>query len=65
MWREGRKAKTLGRRYPKQLLPNVPNPLSTKAFQAKMLGCEGHFEIHYRVSQRFAPHPASPATGYP
>ena len=44
MRREGIKAKTLGRRYPKVLLPNAPQTLATKAFQAKTLGCEGHFE---------------------
>ena len=27
MWREGKKAKTLGRRYPKPFFPNVPQPL--------------------------------------
>ena len=31
----------LGRRYPKAVLPNVLYPLSTKAFPAKTLGCEG------------------------
>jgi hypothetical protein len=41
MWCEGKKIKTLGRRYPKAVLPHVSYPLSTKAFPAKMLGCEG------------------------
>ena len=40
-------SKTLGRRYPKPLLPNVPNPLCTKAFLAEMLGCEGHLPQSY------------------
>ena len=40
MWCEGKKIKTLGRRYPKAVLPH----LSTKAFPAKMLGCEGKIE---------------------
>ena len=46
MQHEGIKAKTLGRRYPEAFLPNAPQPLATKAFQAKTLGSEGHFEIH-------------------
>jgi hypothetical protein len=44
MWCEGKQIKTLGRRYPKALLPHVSYPLSTKAFPAKMLGCEGKNE---------------------
>ena len=44
MWCEGKKIKTLGRRYPKALLPHVSYSLSTKAFPAKMLGCEGKIE---------------------
>jgi hypothetical protein len=28
-------------------LPNVPYPLSTKAFPAKTLGCEGKIEKYY------------------
>ena len=42
---EGKKTKTLGRRYPKIVLPNVSYPLSTKASPAKTLGCEGKIEI--------------------
>ena len=38
---EGKKTKTLGRRYPKAVHPNVPYPLSAKALPAKTLGCEG------------------------
>ena len=45
---EGKKTKTLGRRYPKAVLPNVPYPLSTKAFPAKTLGCEGHFDVRHK-----------------
>ena len=37
----------LGRRYPKQSLPNVPQPHCTKAFPVKMLGCEGHLPQSY------------------
>ena len=53
MQREGIKAKTLGRRYPEAYLPNVPQPLSTKAFQAKTLGSEGHFEIHVKNRRNY------------
>ena len=45
MRREGIKAKTLGRRYPKSFYPNAPQPLSTKALPAKTLGSEGHFDF--------------------
>jgi hypothetical protein len=44
MWCEGKKIKTLGRRYPTVVLPHVSYSLSTKAFPAKMLGCEGKIE---------------------
>ena len=45
----------LGRRYPKQSLPNVPQPHCTKAFPVKMLGCEGHFDkIFFPVQIRNA-----------
>ena len=35
MWREGKKAKTLGRRYPKAFLPNVPQPFVHRYFKQK------------------------------
>ena len=48
---EGKKTKTLGRRYPKAALPNVPYSLSTKAFPAKTLGCEGKIEKYFRSNK--------------
>ena len=50
---EGKKTKTLGRRYPKAVLPNVSNPLSTKAFPAKTLGCEGKIEKYCESNQKY------------
>ena len=53
MWCEGKKTKTLGRRYPKAVLPNVSNPLSTKAFPAKTLGCEGKIEKYCESIEKY------------
>ena len=32
-------------------LPNAPQTLATKAFQAKTWGCEGHLEIHEKTEK--------------
>ena len=53
MRHEGIKAKTLGRRYPKGFLPNAPQALSTKAFQAKREGVRVIFDATFSGVQDF------------